>query len=130
MRITNAFLANHAETRDGLAFVSGAFPEWWTVPSVPAVSNLAMVFVCELEESDLDQSFPLDLVVVRPDGGRDQLVQLVTTRRADGDAAPGTPRFQVAALLFSVQFQEAGLHRFEIVGETATASVPLLVRIG
>src|SRR5438045_426805 len=65
VRVHSAFLANHAEVRDSLAYVLGGFPEWWTVTELPSSAFLAMVVVLQLERFEIEHEHSFDLVVTR-----------------------------------------------------------------
>src|SRR5438874_7382915 len=85
VRVASAFLANHAEVRDGLAFVAGGFPEWWTVQSLPATATMTMVVVLELDESEIETQFDLDLVVMQPDRSETGIARISASRGRQAD---------------------------------------------
>jgi len=67
MRVANAFLANHAEVRDGIANILGGFPEWYTVPVLPQQVLIFVVIDIVLEDNELGETFAINLILERPD---------------------------------------------------------------
>jgi hypothetical protein len=128
VRVHSAFLANSAEVKDTLAYVLGGFPEWWTVPALPASAFLAMVVVLELRDDEVDQEYTFDLVVDRL--GDTTPIAQVRSKRGRSDRAPGAPILHVIAVNFIVQFETEGPHDFVLLSYgVQLARVPLLVRL-
>ena len=127
MRVTSAFLANYAEVRDGLAFVAGGFPEWWTVQSLPATATMTMVVVLDLDRSEVEARFDLDVVVERPDGTETGIARASASRgkRTDADS----PIYVVLAVPVSLQLRTAGMHRFKVSRGEVLAAASLKVRL-
>lgn len=61
MRVSSAFLANHAEVHDGLVFVAGGFPEWCNVTHVPGEARFTLVVVLEVDRHDVDRSHHFEI---------------------------------------------------------------------
>ncbi len=130
MRIRNAFLANHAETREGLAFVSGGFPESYTVFALPLNASLAAVWVVELDETEIGRSFLLDLRVSDPRGVTRPVAHLGVGRSQDTPTVHGAPLYVIVTYRFLVELQVVGLHTFEVVCDgQVMATMPLFVNV-
>lgn len=130
MKINNAFLANHAETREGLAFISGGFPEWYTVPSLPITAPLAAVWVLELEQAEIGLPFTFELAVVYPSRLKHLLAHVGVGRSHDTRTVEGAPLYVIVTYVFGVEFQVEGLHTFEVVSENQVmATMPLFVNL-
>jgi hypothetical protein len=132
VRVRDAFLANHAEVREGLAFISGAFPEWWRLNTLPATVPVSLVVVIDLDPSEIDQALKVTIRLVHPNGDRDTLgdVPFRRPRQAEDILLPGgTPFRQILACTFDVHFRMEGLHRVAITsGDEEVESVPVAVR--
>jgi hypothetical protein len=130
MRIREAFLANSAETRQGLAFVLGGFPEWWTVQSLPSGSLLSMVAVAELDESDLDKDFQVTIRMRHPTNETDTLGVAGFKRASTAPRVEGAALRMVLAVPMQVNFRMVGPHEFMVVsGEEIIKQVQLLVKL-
>jgi len=117
MRVRDFFLANYAEVKDSLAYVLGAFPEWWTVPSIPQVSLLFIVALLEYEESELHTNFKFDIHLQRPDGETVVLASVQTHRGVAPNDVPGSPRYQPVLVGSNIEFRGLGLHQFVLLSE-------------
>jgi len=130
MKVTNAFLANYVEVRDSLAYVAGAFPEWWDVPRVPSIGMLFVVVTIELQVHELNTTFNFVLRVDRPDGTATVLSGINTMRGPSLRDVPGAPFFQIVPIGTNVEFREAGRHELVLLREAQElARVPFAVRI-
>src|ERR1035437_8658416 len=106
VKISNAFLANHAETREGLAFSSGGSPEWYTVPSLPVTAApLAAVWVLELEQAEIGLPFTFELAVLYPTGVRHSIAHVGVGRSPDTPTVEGAPLYVIVTYVFGVEFQ-------------------------
>jgi hypothetical protein len=131
MRIRDAFVANHAETHDGLAFITGAFPEWWTIPIAPYVANMSMVVVLELTEADASESYQFWVHLVAPDGTSAATTNFGTSRGLEAGRPDGAPLFQVVTLPLAAYFPVPGRYEFVVALDELErlATVPLAVRL-
>jgi hypothetical protein len=128
VRISSAFVANSAEVKDGLAYVMGAFPEWWTLTELPADSTLAFVFVVEMDDWELGQQFQFLIRMDHPEQSSDTLAVIQYSRPADNQQT-GTPIRQVVAVPVVAHFRSRGMHTFRVTHqENLVASVSLYVR--
>jgi hypothetical protein len=128
VQITNALLANYAEVQNGLAYITGGLPSWWTVPTLPAVSSLSMVVVVELDLDNPQRPIPLDFSFAAPSGTVTPLGN-ITAQRIPTSTPDGAPLLQVVATTFQLQFSETGLHVFAVACEGHGLSVPLWVKL-
>jgi hypothetical protein len=55
MRIAGAFLSTRSEVHDSLLYVMGGFPEWWTIPDLPAVQEVPLTLVLDLDADEIDR---------------------------------------------------------------------------
>jgi hypothetical protein len=130
MKVRNAFLANHAETREVLAFDSGGCPEVYAVFSLPQEARLAAVWVVELQDEEIGFSFAFQLGVSDPREVKRGVAVVGVGRSPDTPRVQGSPLYAIVTYLFSVEFQVGGLHNFEIVsGGEVLATMPLFVRV-
>ena len=130
MKVCNAFLANHAETREGLAFISAAFPEWYTVPALPVNAPLAAIWVLEIEPAEIGLRFSFDLGVTDPGGIRRTVAHVVVGRSPDTPTVKGAPLYVVVTYVFLVDLQTEGLHTFDLFAEGhVMATMPLYVNL-
>jgi hypothetical protein len=110
MKVRDFFLADYADVKDSLAFISGAFPEWWTVVQIPAPATIYVVLLLDYTEEP-DELAYFDVEVHGPKSDV-HLFSLQAKRGATDRDTPGGPRFQPVALQAHVTFQEVGLHQF------------------
>lgn len=131
MRLTNAFIANYAEIRGGLAYVAGAFPEWFDAPTLPIIGSLYAVIVFDLEPNDLGTLTEIRISVVRPGGQTDPITVAKTQAMRLPDAPPleGAPIHQVYALPIPTQFGSEGLHEY-LIEFQGTGIEPARIGIG
>ncbi len=131
MRLANAFLANHAEVRDGLAYVSGAFPEWLEVEALPSAEVLYLVVVVELDQEDLGAPTEIAVSIVPPGGPSTEVVAFKSVREAMEDDPPGSPLLEIVATPLSAVFEVEGRHEYRIdfpESDLTPVGIPILVR--
>src|SRR5580704_8934577 len=106
MRVNSAFLATYAEARDGLVNVTGGFPAWWTVQSLPTTVQLSLVLVLELEGSEPQGKPMYDFVVrlVHPHGDIDTVLVITSSRLVETSQPVGAPVYQIVAAPLTVEF--------------------------
>jgi hypothetical protein len=134
MKISNAFLANYGEVHDSLAFISGAFPEWWYVTDLTQRVPMRLVVQLQFNDSELDTPFDFQIALrqgsrINPPFGFVKAAR----QRSDLDVVDA-PKFQIWTMAIEVSFFTSGLH--EIVISNATkgsqreelASIPVLIR--
>lgn len=134
MKVTNAFLANHAEIRDSLVFASGAFPEWWMIPNLTMAQPLAFVATIEMEGSEIGKTYNFILGLEAPEAATTGLAFFTSRRDLVPDETTDAPIYNIFALNFLVPFGTVGLHHFVLSisqenGIEEIARVPLLVKI-
>jgi hypothetical protein len=131
MKVRDTFLANYAENREGLAFVTGGFPEWWRVQAIPIQSNLSMVIALEFERSEAETQFEFAIRVQHPTQEIDTLSLLTVTRGLKFDQPPNSPLYQVLAVPLSVLFRMEGtcVFRVDDVANQTLATVDLFVQL-
>jgi hypothetical protein len=137
MRVRDFFLANHAESRGGLTYISGAFPEWWDVPVLPFGTPIGFVLLLDYENNP-DESVQLSIEKHGPKG-LVQMAQLQVSRGNQVTDVPGAPRYQPVVINHPVIFDSDGAHEFVLyrhslqsVGtwiQDELAKVPLWVRL-
>lgn len=130
VKIETAFLANHAEWHDGLLFISGGYPEWWSTPAWGQLQQLAIVVVSRLEATELDVQYELDVVFRRPDGGEQPLLH-VRTKRVAREGEPALPTYYGSVVFnFATDFRQEGMHHFLVRQEGITLfDVPVYARL-
>jgi hypothetical protein len=130
VKLEAAFLANHAEVHDGLLFVTGGFPEWWSTPALNALQQMALVVVTRLERSEILEKFTYEIVIERPDESQQPVVYVATSRGALPGTSDDQPFFQTVPINFSIDFRQLGLHRYLVKCAGSTlADVPFEVRL-
>lgn len=130
MRVEAAFLANYAEVRGSLGYISGAFPEWWNVTELPSVHQLAAVLLISLDDHELGTKQTVDFGVMRP--GADDVELLARAefeRLRDPDAPAGTSPTEKIVLNMHFEFQSLGVHRFMAKAGSDERAVLLPVRL-
>jgi hypothetical protein len=129
VKLEAAFLANHAEVHDGLAFVTGGFPEWWSVPATNTFQQVALVVVARLDRNEVGQTFTYEIIIERPDGTQ-QPVVYVASSRGQSPHSEAQPLLLLVPIAFSIDFRQLGLHRFLVNYEGETlGDVPFEVRL-
>lgn len=129
MRVLAAFLANWAEAHDGLVFVSGGWPEWWSLPEVPSKQDLSLVIVYEVEPDEVGSPFRFDVALVHNDS-KGPAAWITATRAPSGEYVSGAPLYGEAIIRFQMEFAEVGVYTFEVDHDGRTvASVALGVRL-
>ena len=128
MRTVSAFIANHVEARDSMLYVSGGFPEWWTVPTLSATVPIGVGLVIEVEPAELGTEQGVK-VVLRAEGGPDIAAARVTFNRAvDPNHIPNSPYYISLAMNLLVTWTQLGAH--EVVVSTDDDFVMEIVRFG
>lgn len=135
MKVRNAFLANYGEVRESLAFISGAFPEWWYLPDLQQSPHMQLIAQLQFDEDELDREFEFQLHLRRPNGSEDSLGIVKSTRERSELDPPDAPKYQIWTLQLVLRFDEAGLHVITISdsvseGSEELAEIPVLVRTG
>lgn len=115
MKVRDFFLANHAEVHDSLCFVSGAFPEWWTVLQLPASERVTFVFLLDYTD-DPDETGGFQIEHHEPNLSIEPstLFALQASRGTTERDIPGAPRLQPVAISSDITFQGIGLHTFTL----------------
>jgi hypothetical protein len=130
VKVTNAFLANYVEVRDSLAYVAGAFPEWWDVPQLPSTGMLFVVVTIELQADELNTTFNFILRVDRPDSTTTVLSGVNAMRGPSLQDVHGAPYFQIIPIGSNVEFRETGRHELVLSApDKEVARIPFAVRI-
>jgi hypothetical protein len=130
MKVETAFLANHVESHDGLTFITGGLPEYWSTPAWGALQHMGIVVVTRVEPAELGIAFKYEVVLRRPDGNEGTVLNVTVTRpRRENDS--DLPSFySIAALNFSVDFREGGLHHFLVQRDGRTVfDIPIDARL-
>lgn len=128
VEIANAFVANYVEVRGSLAYIMGAFPEWWSVPALPSRQVLGFVVVAQLEDHELAKRMELEIAITDPDGKTDPLTKFAFVRGTGGAEVPA-PKWQTVPTSLSIEFRMEGEHRISVSSEgNVLASVPLGLR--
>jgi hypothetical protein len=110
MKVRDFFLATHTEVRDSLGFITGAFPEWWTVPGIPATTRMDFMVVFDYTE-DLNEVGHFHIDHHAPDADV-RIVSIQASRGATPRDAAGGPRYQPFAFEAELTFNKVGLHEF------------------
>jgi hypothetical protein len=113
MKVRDFFLANSAETRDGLCYVLGAFPERWLIESAPSKVTLAFVLVLDYTDKPDDRA-GFQVAHQSPAGLETTLIQIAASRPPSDKDLPDSPRIQPSAFDLDVIFEEVGLHYFNL----------------
>lgn len=131
VRVHSAFLANHAEVRDGLAYVAGGYPAWWSVYRLPVAQTLGIVVVIFVDDDEFGRPLQVQLVLRRPGGGEDDLALVDFWRERDAGTASGVPAHWIVAVNTVVEFRNEGVHEFAVLTASGEelARVPLSVRV-
>ena len=116
MRLANAFLANYAEVRGGLAYISGAFPEWFDAPTLPTIGGFQLVLNVQLEPHEVGRTVVIEVRIRRPGGELDQIgmIQTTSVRGPDESGIPGAPINWVVIAPLPTQIGSEGLHAYVI----------------
>jgi len=116
VRIVSAFICNYVEVQSALLYAQGAFPEWWTVPEVPCEQMLGLALVAEVEPSEIDTRFNLQLAVRREgDPSVQGHGEINFCRGASGQYVAGAPLYLGLPLRLGVRFDDVGPHRITIL---------------
>jgi hypothetical protein len=130
MRVRNALLANYSEGRDGIAYISGAFPEWWEVPQLPHGVQFHAILQLELEPNEVEEQFLFHVSLRRPNGDTDLLVQVVTKRGPFKDPVEGQPIYHILPIPIPATLNATGRHTFQfIVADVEPVLIPIAVKL-
>jgi hypothetical protein len=129
VKLEAAFLANHAELHDGLAFITGGFPEWWSVPATNTFQQMSLLIVARLDPGEITQTFTYEIIIERPDETQQPVIYVAASRGQSLRSEPQRLLLPVP-ITFSIDFRQLGLHRFLVKCEGETlADVPFEVRL-
>jgi hypothetical protein len=130
MKVETAFLANHVESHDGLTFITGGLPEYWSTPAWGLLQHMGIVIVSRVERDELGAIFKYEVVLRRPDGNQGSVLNIGVTRpRRDNDADLPS-YYSIIAVNFSVDFRQGGLHHFLVQRDGQTVfEVPIDARL-
>ena len=106
----------------------GAFPEWFTVFSLPQSAELAAVWLVEIEPAEIGSMYTFELRVTDPNGVKRPVAHGESGRSLDAPRVEGAPLYVIVTWVLQVEFQVEGLHTFEVAfkGEVM-AKMPLVV---
>ena len=127
VQIANAFLANHAEVRDGVANILGGFPEWWTVQDFPQQVLVFVVIDLLLDDKELGQTFRFTIEVARPDNTTVQLGSVEMRRDKNPIDLPATKHHNIGVFPAPINLLE-GTHIVTIQGSGESARMPFYAR--
>ncbi len=134
VKVTDVVLANYAEMRDGLAFITGGFPDYLTAISPNYSPRIGMVVVVDYEPVEIGMAFHFLVRLVHPDGDADTVVKIGTAPQLKPNHPDFAPIRQVVTVSsLPVEFRMSGLHEFRVVDENSGElyySVSLGVAIG
>ena len=114
LRLASGFIANYVEVRDSILYVSGGFPEWWTVTSLPSTSVLGIGLVVEFEPEDLNIVHSVTAAVRRVDGAALVVAGDSIRRKEAADRPADSPIHMCLASTVLVEFSEEGRHEVEV----------------
>jgi hypothetical protein len=116
VRVNSAFIANHAESRDGLLFVSGGFSEWLNLEGLPAEAHLVLVVMFEVEPDEVGRTATVDLELAQGDNIAKLGTTAITAGRTDGYVA-GAPLYHTFIANFALHFNEVGACELRIIAD-------------
>jgi hypothetical protein len=108
VRIAGAFIANHAEWREHLLFVSGGFPEWWDLTDIPGDTSFTLVLMAEVTHSELDQEHTVDVAMRSPDGAESALPSIAFTFGPVEEYVEGAPIYTPALIQMQAHIEHVG----------------------
>ena len=131
MQLVSAFLADDIQVNDGVLSTTGAFPEWWTVPHLPATQRLNVGLVISMKAEEAELEYDLH-VRVRLQGSSDDIgaAEIRTARGASPLAIKGTPLYQFIVFNIVAIIEKDGAYEAEIfTGDKLLGTVPFGVRV-
>jgi hypothetical protein len=108
MRIAGAFIANHAEWREHLLFVSGAFPEFWNLAEIPGDANFMLVLMAEVNHQELEQQHTVDITMRSPDGSETPLLSIAFVFGQVDQYVEGAPIYAPALIPMQAHIAQVG----------------------
>lgn len=114
MKVRDLFIANYAEFRDGLAYVSGGFPEWWIVTQLPFETSSVLVAHIEYEQAEVELKFEFAVRLVHPSGEIDTLAMVNVNRGSRPNQPEGSPLYQMVIMPIRILFRFEGGHIFRL----------------
>jgi hypothetical protein len=130
MRIAGAFIANHAEWREHLLFVSGAFPEWWDLAEIPGDASFMLVLMAEVTHQELEQQHTVDIAMLSPDGVETPLLSITFVFGPVQEYVEGAPIYAPALIPMQAHIENVGPNEFVVRHEGVDlANVRLAFRL-
>jgi hypothetical protein len=130
MRIAGAFIANHAEWREHLLFVSGAFPEWWDLAEIPGDASFTLVLMAEVTHQELDQQHTVDISMRAPDSTETALLSITFVFGPVQQYVEGAPIYAPALIPMQAHIENVGPNELVVRhGGDELASVRLAFRL-
>jgi hypothetical protein len=108
MRIAGAFIANHAEWREHLLFVSGGFPEFWNLAEIPGDANFMLVLMAEVTHQELEQQHTVDIAMRSPDGSETPLLSIAFVFGQVEQYVEGAPIYAPALIPMQAHIAQVG----------------------
>jgi hypothetical protein len=128
VRIANAFIANHAEVREGIANVLGGFPEWWMVPTLPQQVVMFVVVDLLVEDGEMGIPFEFSITLERPDRST-MPIGIMRMQRDRGPLDPtGVLHHNVAVFPAPINIGSEGTHLIGVQGSGHSMQIPIYVR--
>jgi hypothetical protein len=131
MQLVSAFLADDIRVNNGVLSTVGAFPEWWTVPHLPARQSLNVGLVISMRPDEVEFEYDLHLRVGLQ-GSEDSIgtAEIRTARGPSPQAIEGTPLYQFVVFNLTVIIEKDGAYEAEIfAGDKLLGTVPFGVRV-
>jgi hypothetical protein len=115
MKLDWALLANYAEVRDGLAFVTGGGIDTVETPQLPAVLNATILVRLLLHRTETNKQHSLELEITDEDGSTIAKVQAGVTVALNTDLPVGWDVPSMVALnVHGLQLAKEGRYAIEI----------------
>jgi uncharacterized protein DUF6941 len=119
MKLDWALLANYAEVRDGLAFVTGGGIDTIQTPQLPAVLNATILVRLLLHRTETNKQHSLDLEITDEDGNSIAKVQAGVTVALNTDLPVGWDVPSMVALnVHGLQLAKEGRYAIEISADS------------
>jgi hypothetical protein len=130
MKLEWAMLANHAESANGLGYISGAGIDTVNSPTVPALFRGAIALRLNVHPTEIDRVHTLEIRILSEDG---QQIALLTGSLApiprDPDLPAGWNYHAMFTLNFNLPLQAIGHYSVEILSDGShLASLPFRLR--
>jgi hypothetical protein len=130
MRIAGAFIANHAEWREHLLFVSGGFPEWWDLAEIPGDTSFTLVLMAEVTHQELDQQHTVEVAMRSSDGTEAALPSITFGFGPVEQYVEGAPIYTPALISMQAHIEHVGPTELVVrAGDVELASVRLAFRL-